>query len=57
MLRSTATSNAPGRKHNSMSDLQAETKSALSDAKVCCCARFARAVRPKMTRGIRLFKG
>ena len=56
MLRSTATSNAPGRKHNSMSDLQAETKSALSDAKVCCCALFARAVRPKMTRGIRLFK-
>jgi hypothetical protein len=57
MLRSTATSNATGRKHNPMSDLQAETKSALSDAKVCCCARFARAVWPKMTRGIRLFKG
>lgn len=57
MLRSTATSNAPGRKHNSMRDLQAETKSALSDAKVCCCALFARAVWPEITRGIRLFKG
>jgi hypothetical protein len=56
MLRSTATPNATGRKHNSMSDLQAETKTALSDAKVCCCALFARAVRPKMIRGIRLFK-
>ena len=57
MLRSAATSNAPGRKHNSMSDLQAEMKSALSDAKVCCCALFAPAIWPKMTRGIRLFKG
>jgi hypothetical protein len=56
MLRSTATSNATGRKHNSMSDLQAETKAALSDAQVRCCAHFTRAVWPKMTRGIRLFK-